>query len=484
VSLTPKELRLLQALVAKASLTAAGVSSEELSRRASLQLRDRLGKWIFMGGLGRFLGLKKDGTSAAAIGELVDAVDPKNAVMRVKKAYNGIPAGDYVVPTRNISRASAVLPESLLDRLGIKPAPAKNLASLLPFEEMAQAAASRSGKLGKDALITRVQASNPAGDRIERDGWESVDVEEYLEGILEQIGDQTIESLLDSDMSTDHGKRIRALLDKYKDKYGDTWRKQYTQDFKESIAEILEDVREQYRTRVDLYRQGNTTIAVDRAFRDHPEKFDTIMSSFEDLRKNTGHGDSPIEIIVSANEYGDADEYGNTRDRFVLFRSQQDGKLVSAKQQSSMFINASYLLPGNEKRLTDFLNDDLAAVESGDDLYFSPAAYEDGIEGFFRYVAAHEWGHHLDFSRDYDNTKTLVDFNGEQMRSAALSSAVYNLIQNYPWMLNRLGEYANEDPYELFAELFAQVYMENHGDARLSNIPDALKKLIQSLTKS
>lgn len=105
-----------------AALVAAGGNSKAArSARAKLQLRDRYGRFIFMGrGLLKFKVRFSDGTVRSVLGSFVGARDPQTAQVYVSEDPSGLRTGFYDVKSSNVQEFVGQLSAKQLSDRGIK----------------------------------------------------------------------------------------------------------------------------------------------------------------------------------------------------------------------------------------------------------------------------------------------------------------------------------------------------------------------------
>lgn len=461
------------------------------------QLRDAEGRWIFMGGLARFFARMANGKIGSGVGKIVKITSPTQAIIRVDPKNGGdIPGGEYLADSKNLTQASAIIPESSLRKLGIKFTPPANLTSIPSLSDMAKGAASQMDESDnvevsfEEDYVQRVQSPNvtpgssmarDAGDAralplVDVDGWDHVSASSYLDEIAGRVASNQFDRFMSDPSSAN-------IIDSYKADGGD-WEQRLRDDIRDIQQEFIEKQAEAYEN-VDLYRLGNVTVAVSKEFRAHPDKIDAFLKNIQKLRDKTKDTGGPVEVTILANRIptGNGENFtGYARSSTVSYVD-QNGKPTYDKAMRSITIDASALLPNNideRDRLDKFFEQQRRKAERGEQTWEMMAAFSGGADQFVEYVINHEWGHVLDYGDNSEGVTEVVDFNGAREDAAQYSARLAKLIQANPWILAALSEYGMTNPYEAFAELFAQVFMEEFSGAGVdSRIPDALRNFIK-----
>jgi len=463
------------------------------------QLRDAEGQWIYMGGLVRFFARMANGKIGSGVGKIVKITSPTQAVVRVDAKNGGdVPGGDYLAESKNLTQASAIIPESTLRRLGIKSKPPANLSNIPNLSDMGKGAASQMGEdddgieiIIEDDYTQRYQSpdvtpgSSMARDagsardlpRVDIDGWENVSASSYLDEIAGRVASSQYNRFINDPSSA-------SIIDSYKaDGLG--WEDRLRKDILDIQQDFIAKQAEAYEN-VDLYRLGNVTVAISKEFRAHPNKIDSFLKNIQKLRDNTKDTGGLVEVTILANRIPDDtdnDNYtGYARSSTVSYLD-QNGKPTYDKATRSIIVDASVLLPDNiarQDRMDRFFQQQRLKAQRGDQAWQMMAAYSGGVDRFVEYVISHEWGHVIDFGDSPEGVTEEVDFNGKQEEASQFSARLAKLIQANPWILAALSEYGMTNPYEAFAELFAQVFMEKFSGAGIdSRIPDALRDFIE-----
>jgi hypothetical protein len=451
------------------------------------QLRDADGRWIFMGGLARFFARLADGRIVSGVGNIVGITKPNEAIIRVDPKSGGdVPSGDYRVQAKNLTKASAIIPENTLRKLGIKfkpPADSSTIPNLSDMKYAGQSAASTrstdddSGSPSLDQVpnVSQVRDAGSAKDlpRVEVDGWDQVLAQDYLE----EKQNRSAANLFD-----DIVKNRPDLVEQYKDDYGNDWEQYLRDDVKDEYQNFV-DAQEEAFDNVDLYRLGNVTVAISKEFRGDPQRLKDMLDQIKNLRQNTRDIDKPIEITILANKVEGDEEYsGFARSTLISFVDQY-GRPVYDRGSMSIIVDASVLLPSNTKEREDLmqtLKKEKEKIQRGEGTHNSMASYGGDVDTYVEYTITHEWGHMLDYAANPDTPAKDVQFGGEPHKAAELSGRLAALLEKNPWILALLSQYGQTNPYEAFAEIFAQVYMEKFGGAGIDpKIPSALRLFIE-----